>query len=66
MDSIRNDTERYPTSKIFLDCKDCIIANSDPIHPVITCTSDHFEEYEKLYDFIKKENAENLMPKVST
>ncbi|MBQ3696131.1 MAG: hypothetical protein II938_04110 [Alphaproteobacteria bacterium] len=55
MFSILNNTEKYKTPKIFSDGKDCAIVNSDPNHAIIVWTSDDFQEYGVLYDFIKEE-----------
>lgn len=59
MFSILNNAEKYKTPKIFSDGKDCAIVNSDPNHAIIVWTSDDFQEYGTLYDFIKKEFHSN-------
>jgi len=59
MFSILNDAEKYKTPRIFSDGKDCAIVNSDPNHPIIIWTSDDFQEYGVLYDFIKNEFNSN-------
>ena len=64
MESIRNDTDKYPTPKIFSNHKDCIIVNSDPKHSVIVWTTDNFEEKDKLYDFINNEFHSNVIFKI--
>ena len=55
MFSILNDAEKYKTPKIFSDGKDCAIVNSDPNHAIIVWTTDDFQDYGALYNFIKKE-----------
>ena len=55
MFSILNNAAKYKTPKIFSDGKDCAIVNSDPSHAIIVWTSDDFQEYGTLYDFIKNE-----------
>ena len=59
MFSILNNAEKYKTPKIFSDGKDCVVVNSDPNHGIIVWTSDKFDEYGTLYDFIKNEFYSN-------
>ncbi|MBR6411597.1 MAG: GNAT family N-acetyltransferase [Alphaproteobacteria bacterium] len=59
MFSILNNAEKYKTPKIFSDGKDCAVVNSDPNHAIIVWTADNFQEYGKLYEFIKKEFRAN-------
>ena len=59
MFSILNNAEKYKTPKILSDGKDCAIVNSDPNHAIIVWTADDFQDYGRLYDFIKKEFRDN-------
>ncbi|MBP5399484.1 MAG: GNAT family N-acetyltransferase [Alphaproteobacteria bacterium] len=59
MDSIREDTEKYPEARLFSDGKDCIIVNSDPNHSIIVWTTDNFKAKDELFDFIKQEFKAN-------
>lgn len=59
MVTILNNTEKYPSPKVFSNGKDCAIVNSDPKHSIIAWTADNFQEQEKLYEFIKKEFRTN-------
>ena len=64
METILNDSIKYPTPKIFSNGKDCAIVNSDPEHAVIVWTADSFQEKAELYEFIKKEFAANTPLKI--
>ncbi len=59
MVSIVEDVDRYPNPKIFSNSNNCIIVNSDSEHPIITWTTDDFNDYEMLFSFINKEFGDN-------
>jgi len=64
METILNDSLKYPEPKVFSNGKDCAIVNSDPEHAVIVWTTDSFKEKDQLYEFVKKEFAANTPFKI--
>lgn len=59
MTTILADTSRYPDTKCFSDEKNCILVNTDNQHPIIIWTSDDFNDFEALYQFIEAEFKDN-------
>lgn len=66
MVSILNNTEKYPTIKVFSNGKNCAIVNSDPEHAIIVWYADDFDKKNELYDFIKQEFYANTPFKIMT
>lgn len=44
--------ERYPDIRLFSDERDIILLNTDSNHPVIVWTSEQFDNFKMLYDFL--------------
>ena len=59
MTTILENTECYPDTKCFSNEKNCIFVNTDAQHPIIVWTSDDFQDFEKLYQFIQTEFSQN-------
>ena len=57
--SIVQNKEKYPDPKCFSNGTDCIIVNSGSKWPVIVWTSDSFNDYEKVWVFVKQEFRTN-------
>lgn len=59
MSTILADTEHYPDTICLSDEKSCILVNTDNQHPIIIWTSDDFQHFETLYQFIQTQFQNN-------
>ena len=51
--------EYYPQIKCYSDQKDVIILNTDANHPVVVWTSENFNDFELIYNFVSKVFSKN-------
>lgn len=52
--------ENYPEIQCYSDGKDVIILNTDANHPIIIWTSENFNDFESIYNFVSKVFSENV------
>lgn len=50
---------RYPEIRCFSDGKNCVMLNTDSGHPVVIWTSQDFDNYERLYNFVVQTFSDN-------
>ena len=51
--------EYFPQIKCYSDQKDVIILNTDANHPVVVWTSENFNDFELIYNFVSKVFSKN-------